>query len=178
MWTVSKLAARFGLSRGTLLYYESIGLLKPPSRTAGNYRKYSDRDLERLQQIRSYRDAGLTLDDIRRLLDRPSTDAASVLKRRLAALNGQVEQLRAHQRAILKLLQTKHSIWRTKMITKEKWTSIMKSSGFTEDDMHRWHAEFERMAPEEHREFLEFLHIPEAEIQSIRQWSRGQQATR
>jgi len=64
------------------------------------------------------------------------------------------------------------------MITKEKWTSIMKSSGFTEDDMHRWHAEFERMAPEEHREFLEFLHIPEAEIQSIRQWSRGQQTTR
>ena len=30
MWTVSKLAARCGLSRGTLLYYESIGLLKPP----------------------------------------------------------------------------------------------------------------------------------------------------
>ena len=51
----------------------------------------------------------------------------------------------------------------------------MKASGFTEDDMHRWHAEFERMAPEEHREFLEFLHIPDGEIRSIREWSRGAQ---
>lgn len=173
MWTVSKLAARFGLSRGTLLYYESIGLLKPPSRTEGNYRAYGDKDLERMTQIRTYRDAGLTLDDIRTLLDQPSTDAAAVLKRRLAALNTEIERLRAHQRSILKLLKSKHSNWRTKMITKEKWVSIMKASGFTEDDMHRWHAEFERMAPEEHREFLEFLHIPATEIESIRTWSRG-----
>jgi hypothetical protein len=48
----------------------------------------------------------------------------------------------------------------------------MKASGFTEADMHRWHAEFERSAPEEHQEFLEFLHIPDAEIHSIREWGR------
>ena len=60
------------------------------------------------------------------------------------------------------------------MITKEKWVAIMKASGFTEDDMHRWHREFERSAPEEHREFLEFLHLPEAEVRAIRDWSRKQ----
>ena len=58
------------------------------------------------------------------------------------------------------------------MITKEKWVSIMKASGFAEADMHRWHAEFERLAPEEHQEFLEFLHIPKEEIDGIREWSR------
>jgi hypothetical protein len=58
------------------------------------------------------------------------------------------------------------------MITKEKWVSIMKSCGFSEDQMHRWHAEFERTAPEEHQEFLEFLHIPVAEINTIREQSR------
>ena len=46
------------------------------------------------------------------------------------------------------------------MITKEKWVSIMKACGLSEEQMHRWHAEFERSAPEEHQEFLEFLHIP------------------
>jgi len=48
----------------------------------------------------------------------------------------------------------------------------MKASGFSEADMRKWHAEFERSAPEEHQEFLAFLHIPEKEIRSIREWSR------
>jgi hypothetical protein len=38
--------------------------------------------------------------------------------------------------------------------------------------MHRLHTEFESNAPNEHQEFLEFLHIPEAEIRYIREWSR------
>ncbi|MGA3073519.1 MAG: MerR family transcriptional regulator [Bryobacteraceae bacterium] len=177
MLTVSKLAGRCGLSRGTLLYYESIGLLKPPARSAANYRRYGERDFERLQQICAYRHAGLTLNDIRAILikpDRRESDAAAVLKRRLVALDGEIETRRAHQRAILKLLQS-DSIGRNKMITKEKWVSIMKASGLTEADMHRWHAEFEKAAPEEHQEFLEFLHIPAAEIRTIRDWSaRGE----
>jgi hypothetical protein len=50
----------------------------------------------------------------------------------------------------------------------------MKKAGFSEDDMHRWHAQFEESAPAEHQEFLEFLHIPPDEIRSIRTWSRKQ----
>jgi DNA-binding transcriptional MerR regulator len=126
-----------------------------------------------LQQICAYRHAGLTLDDIRAILDRRESDAAAVLKRRLGALDGEIEMRRAHQRAILKLLKN-DSIGRNKMITKEKWVSIMKASGMTEADMHCWHAEFERAAPEEHREFLEYLHIPAAEIRTIRDWSKNQ----
>jgi hypothetical protein len=57
------------------------------------------------------------------------------------------------------------------MITKQKWTSIMSSAGFSEEDMRRWHKEFERSAPQEHQEFLEFLHIPSDEIRTIRAWS-------
>jgi DNA-binding transcriptional MerR regulator len=171
MWTVSKLARSCGLSRGTLLYYESIGLLKPPVRSAGNYRRYGERDLLRLQQICAWRNAGLTLADIRTLLDRPDTDASAVLKRRLIALDREIETLRAHQRAILRLLKN-ISLGRKKMITKEKWIAIMKASGLSEADMHRWHREFERSAPDEHQEFLEFLHITANEIDSIRHWSR------
>jgi DNA-binding transcriptional MerR regulator len=69
MLTVTRLARSCGLSRSTLLYYESIGLLRPPARNNGNYRCYSERDLLRLQQICVYRDAGLKLEDIRALLD-------------------------------------------------------------------------------------------------------------
>jgi MerR family transcriptional regulator, thiopeptide resistance regulator len=172
MLTVSKLAQSCGLSRSTLLYYESIGLLKPAARSAANYRGYGEKDQRRLRQIRAYRDAGLKLDDIRRILDRPETDAASVLKRRLFELNTEIETLRGHQRAILKLLQSNQSLWRTKMISKDKLVSIMRASGLTEAGMQSFHAEFERTAPDEHQEFLEFLHIPAAEIQTIRAASR------
>lgn len=174
MLTVSKLARSCGLSRSTILYYESIGLLKPALRTQGNYRKYSDRDLGRLRQICMYRDAGLKLEDIRAILDESESAATAVLKRRLFELDEEIEILREHQRAILRLMRVAGSAWRTEMITKEKWTSIMRAAGFTEADMHRWHKQFEKDAPEEHEEFLKFLHIPEQEIRSIREWSRNQ----
>jgi MerR family transcriptional regulator, thiopeptide resistance regulator len=171
MLTVSKLAERCGLSRSTLLYYESIGLMRPVVRSYGNYRCYGERDLARLQQICVYRDAGLKLEDIRALLDGRQTDASSVLQRRLSELNGEIETLRGHQRAILRLLQNK-TFRRIKVITKDKWVEIMRACGFTDDQMHRWHGQFEKMAPGEHQEFLEFLHIQPEEIKTIRDWSK------
>ena len=171
MLTVSKLARRFGLSRSTLLYYESIGLLKAAPRTCANYRLYGEKELRRLEQICVYRAAGLKLTDIRAILDRRQSDATAMLKRRMVELNGEVEKLRGHQRAILKLLQS-GALERTEMVTKEKWVSIMKAAGFSEADMHRWHTEFERSAPAEHQEFLEFLRIPAEEIGAIRKLSR------
>ena len=175
MFTVTKLARQCGVSRTSLLYYESIGLMPPPQRSGGNYRCYSESDAERLRAIRAYRNAGLTLDDIRAILKTRSVrggDASQVLKRRLVELDAQIDALRAHQQAILRLLGNK-ALLKADMITKEKWVSIMKSCGFSDEQMHRWHAEFERSAPAEHQEFLEFLHIPAVEIKTIREQSRA-----
>ena len=174
MWTVSKLARACGLSRTTLLYYESIGLLAPPSRSAGNYRRYSDKDLRRLQQICAYRESGLKLADIRVLLEGASSGAAAVLERRLAEIGAEIARLREHQQSICRLLGKRESLRRMRVITKEKWVSILRATGFGEEDMKRWHMEFEKMAPAEHQEFLEFLHIQPEEIAQIRTWSRGE----
>jgi DNA-binding transcriptional MerR regulator len=175
MLTVTKLARRCGLSRTTLLYYESISLIPPPQRSGSNYRYYDEADAQRLLEIRSYRDAGLTIEDIRAILSTNSKHtgdkASGVLKRRLLELDAEIATLRDHQRAILKLLQS-NALGKAKMISKEKWVSIMKACGLSDEQMHRWHAEFERSAPAEHQEFLEFLHIPADEIVNIRKHSR------
>ena len=171
--TVTSLARSCNLARSTVLYYESIGLLKRPRRSAGNYRVYSEKDLERLRQICTYRDAGLTLADIRSILDAPGSDAAAVLRRRLTELSAGIERLREHQRTIARLLKTTDQFRRLPVVTKEKFTAVLRASGFTEDDMRRLHTEFENNAPNEHQEFLEFLHIPAEEIRSIREWSRA-----
>jgi DNA-binding transcriptional MerR regulator len=170
--TVTNLARACKLSRSALLYYESIGLLPRPRRTAGNYRAYTQKDVERLRRICVYRDAGVPLADIRALLDGPADGAAAVLCRRLTEMSAAIERLRTQQRAIARLLKSAHQLRSIPMVTKDKWVAIMKAAGFTEDDMHRWHAEFEKSAPEEHREFLEFLHIPPDELSRIRAWSR------
>lgn len=171
MWTVTQLARACRLSRSTVLYYESIGLLKPARRSASNYRKYSEDDMQRLREICMYRDAGLKLADIRAVLGNKGGEAAAVLRRRLVELDAEVSRLRDHQMAILRLLKVR-SFGRFVMVSKEKFVSVMRAAGFTEQDMHRWHAEFEKLAPTEHQEFLEFLKIPPAEIVQIREKSR------
>lgn len=170
--TVTRLARSCNLARSTVLYYESIGLLTRPRRSAGNYRVYAEKDLDQLRQICFYRDAGLTLADIRSILDAPKSDAAAVLRRRLAELGAGMERLREHQRAIARLLKTTDRLRRLPVVTKEKFTAVLRASGFSEEDMRRLHSEFETSAPNEHQEFLEFLHIPKGEIRSIREWSR------
>jgi DNA-binding transcriptional MerR regulator len=172
MMTVSKLASACGLSRTTVLYYESQGLLKPAIRSDSNYRVYGEREVAALRQIRVYRGVGMSVREIRTILVGPQNDVASALKRRLAEVDKEIEILRGHQQAILKLLQIKSIRKKTRDMTKDKWVAVMKAAGFTEDDMHRWHREFEKSAPKDHEEFLNFLHIPEKEIASIREWSR------
>ncbi|MFX6994763.1 MerR family transcriptional regulator, partial [Acinetobacter baumannii] len=49
----------------TVRYYEQIGLLPPPARTAGNYRAYDEDHLARLSFIRRARDLGFSLDAVR-----------------------------------------------------------------------------------------------------------------
>ena len=171
--TVTALARRCGVSRSTLLHYESLGLLRRPPRTAGNYRAYGQQDVARVQQIGVYRKVGVGLAAIRSLVDRPGSDAAGILQRRLVEIDAEIETLRGHQRAILRLLQQSHSFRRHQMITKDKFVAIMRAAGFTEDEMQRWHREFEKAAPAEHQEFLEFLHIPADEIARIREWSKA-----
>jgi len=173
MHSVTQLARACGLSRTAVLYYESAGLLPAPPRSEGNYRQYGDKQLSCLRQICSYRAAGLKLADIRTLLAEPKrAEAASILKRRLAEIGVEMERLKEHQRGILRLLGHRTQLARRKDMNKEKWVAIMKASGFDDDAMHKWHKEFERAAPDDHQEFLEYLKIPKPEITRIRAWSR------
>ncbi|MGE0464198.1 MAG: MerR family transcriptional regulator [Vicinamibacterales bacterium] len=170
--TVSMLGRQCGLSRSTLLYYESIGLLRRPPRTAGNYRAYGEADLRRLRQIGLYRKVGLSLAAIRTLLDRPGGSAQAILQRRIVDIDREIERLRGHQRAILRLLGAPRRLGRHTAMTKDTWVTIMRRAGFSDEDMHRWHAEFERSAPDDHQSFLEFLHIPADQVRAIRASSR------
>ena len=59
------------------------------------------------------------------------------------------------------------------MLNKERWVDIMRAAGLSDQDMHNWHIQFEKMEPNGHQEFLESLGIGTEEIQKIRKWSQN-----
>lgn len=81
MYTIGKLAHKFHISRSTLLYYDSIGLLTPSMRDANRYRMYSDDDYRRLEKIMVYREAGISLDKIQGILNAGQTGIVNELQR-------------------------------------------------------------------------------------------------
>ncbi|MDP9005617.1 MAG: heavy metal-responsive transcriptional regulator [Actinomycetota bacterium] len=66
--TVSKLASQVGTSSDTLRYYERIGLLPEPARSASGYRLYGDDAVERVRFIKRAQRFGLRLEEIGELL--------------------------------------------------------------------------------------------------------------
>lgn len=85
MRTVKQVSEASGVSVRALHHYDHIGLLTP--RTGANgYRYYGDEELLRLQQILFYRELGMPLAEIARILDDPELDVRTTLadlKRRL-----------------------------------------------------------------------------------------------
>jgi len=98
--TVGRVAELAGVTVRTLHHYDEIGLLSPGSRTSVGYRRYSEEDLERLQQILFYRELGFALEEIATILDDPRADAAAHLRRQHRLLTKRIERLQAMVAAV------------------------------------------------------------------------------
>jgi DNA-binding transcriptional MerR regulator len=172
MYTISKLAKKFDLSRATLLYYEREGLIQPATRASNGYRYFGEKEVKRLQRITGYRSYGVPVKDIRELLEKESeVTTERVLRKRFDRLETEIRQLRDQQRALVSILE--HSDFNMEPdMTKQRWTAIMEAAGMSDEDMMNWHREFEAREPAAHQEFLESLNISKEEIASIRKVSR------
>lgn len=96
---IGGLASAVGLNTKTIRYYESIGLLSAPERTETGYRLYTDDDLEILRFIGRAKTVGLSLAEIREILDlrragqQPCGHVVSLLDEHLAVVKEQLEAL-------------------------------------------------------------------------------------
>jgi DNA-binding transcriptional MerR regulator len=97
---IGDLARRTGCKVQTIRYYEQIGLLPHPARTAGGQRRYGAAHLDRLLFIRHSRELGFSLDQIRSLLhlsdrpDRSCDDADRIARENLEAVRHRIRSLR------------------------------------------------------------------------------------
>lgn len=99
-YTVSEVARLAHVSVRTLHHYDDIGLLTPARRTAAGYRLYGVADLRRLHEILIFRELGLPLDAIQRIVDAPADARAAALREHRIALNERVRRTQEVIRAV------------------------------------------------------------------------------
>lgn len=106
---IGELAAEAGVPAKTIRYWESAGLVPDPPRTASGYRDYTSAAADRVAFIRQAQTAGLTLAQIRQILDigdeglPPCEHVAHLVQGRLAEIESRIAELtatRAHLRRL------------------------------------------------------------------------------
>ncbi len=106
-FTIGELAARTGMTPDALRYYERLGVIAPVRRTTGGYRVYTGEIIERLRFIKQAQLHGLTLAEIRELLqvDRRGgvgrcRRVQKLLQRKLAELETRLAQLQEFRESL------------------------------------------------------------------------------
>jgi MerR family mercuric resistance operon transcriptional regulator len=104
---IGELSHRSGCNIETIRYYERIGLLPPPARSASRYRLYDDGSVRRLSFVRRARELGFSLDEVRTLLALSSeqnrdacAEVRDVAASHLADVRAKIADLRAMERVL------------------------------------------------------------------------------
>ena len=108
---IGKIAAAAGVSAGTIRYYEQIGLLPNPARTAAGYRQYPHEIAHRLAVIRNAQEFGFSLREIATFLrmrddgGKPCQSVRDAARRMLGAVDAQITELRTKRRQMVRTLR-------------------------------------------------------------------------
>lgn len=106
---IGQLAAELGLNPRTIRYYEGLGLLARPERSAAGYRHYTRAERETLRFIMKAKASGLALAEIgeilalRRAGREPCAHVRDVLDHKLALVEAQLRALTAFREELLTL---------------------------------------------------------------------------
>ena len=168
MYTIGKLAKKFGISRSAILYYDSEGLLKPDQRLPNGYRLYSEKSSEKLKIILQHRSAGIALSEIKKIVSEAGQgDIQPILFKRLNEINNEIFSLKTQQEVIIKLSKINISENSNKSISEILKKAVIKFDNFME-----WHRNFEKNSPELHSLFMKKIGLKRTEIKRIKDLSK------
>ncbi|REE95509.1 MerR family transcriptional regulator [Thermomonospora umbrina] len=92
-FTIGRLAERTGLTARTIRFWSDAGVVPPAGRSANGYRIYDAAAVARLDLVRTLRDLGFGLEEVRAVLAR-TTGLAEVARVHVAALDAEIRTLR------------------------------------------------------------------------------------
>lgn len=108
---IGELASATGTTPDTLRYYERLGLLPAPKRTAAGYRQFDAQAVSRLRFIKKAQRLGLTLEEVRAVLTQrtsgllPCGSVVAFAERHLAQIERQLVELTASGDALRRQLR-------------------------------------------------------------------------
>jgi len=137
MFTVKQLSKLAGVTPRTLHHYDAIGLLKPSRVGDNGYRYYGEESLLRLQQILFYRELGIPLEDIKKIMGRRDFDVLGALHSHKDALQKQVARL---NRLIGTVDNTINHLKGNNAMSNKAYFE-----GFSEEEQEKYAAEAEKM---------------------------------
>jgi DNA-binding transcriptional MerR regulator len=123
-YTVRKLAKLAGVSTRTLRYYDEIDLLKPARINTSGYRIYGADEIDRLQQILFYKEMGVELVQIQKILEAPDFDELGALREHLLKLLEKKKQINQLIDNVNKTIRSKEK--KTTMKDQEKFQGFKK----------------------------------------------------
>ena len=109
MFSIGQLSTKTGVKIPTIRYYEQMGLIENAGRSAGNQRRYDQAGLERLSFVRHARDLGLSIGDIRELVDlshhpeQPCTHAHALAERHLLSVRARIDKLQKLEQELARI---------------------------------------------------------------------------
>jgi len=106
-YSIGEAARRIGVPARTVRFWCDSGVLPPAERSAAGYRRFDAAAIARLDLVRTLRDLGLGLDDIREVLGGRKS-VAELADVHVAALDAQIRVLRV-RRAVLRVLAARGS---------------------------------------------------------------------
>ena len=92
--TVNEVVKVTGVSKRTLQYYDSIGLLPAARRTSAGYRLFSMDSIETLETINHYKAMGFELKEIKEILYNDEYDIVAALRRRMDQLKKESDDVK------------------------------------------------------------------------------------
>jgi MerR family transcriptional regulator, thiopeptide resistance regulator len=121
-WTIGELARRTGVSIRALRHYDQIGLLSPAGRTDSGYRLYVAEDIARLHRIKALRQLGLTLTEIRHLLEQSAVSPREMVEDHLHRLR---EHMALEQRLCERLQALARRLSSAESISSEEFLDVI-----------------------------------------------------
>lgn len=103
-WKVGELADATGLTVRSLHHFDEIGLLRPSYRTGSGHRLYVADDVRRLHRIVALRGFGLSLAQVKQVLDGVLADPRGLIRRQLDQVEEQIAVANRLRRRLLGVL--------------------------------------------------------------------------
>ncbi|MEU8892685.1 MerR family transcriptional regulator [Streptomyces sp. NPDC048442] len=136
--TVGRTAALVGVSVKTLHHWDAIGLVLPSGRTPAGYRVYSGEDVARLHRVLVYRELGLPLTEIGRILDDPATPVRHHLRRQRSELLDRISRLQEMVGAVDSMLEASRTGMRLTIQEQAELFGDDWQPGWVEEAEERW----------------------------------------